>query len=222
MNREALFRRASDCYAKAGRSAMPDAARTRLASGDVVGAARLWEQAGAPSQAARLFSRREQWADAARCFEAANELIPAADCLVRDGRPFQGAWLYARGGRPRAEIELTMAGASGETGHQRLFGEAALALAEGRETPRLSARRLRKIMQALCDLQSRAERREIVPLFVQAAEVISRPDLIAEMFALVGAVDNDPNGVDWRAWVLGRAGADRPTDREQQAGLAKQ
>jgi len=196
-----LLERAAGCYEQSG---LPlDAARCREAAGTPLAAARLYEQAqdleqaarcydaaNAPEQAVSCYLRLGLPDKASACWERAGDRLAAGWVLVTSARRFKHArWLLGAGQPPADSRSLRRAVACGLCG----------ALDERDPDELLTA--LSRVERELASIVPASERASTVSWAVQAADLIGRHDLAAQVFAAAYRAGDRRVLDGWRDWA---------------------
>lgn len=203
---EQLLHRAARCYEHVQWT--EDACRlyAELGSFRIVGHFR--EQQGLWSEAAAFYARAGAWLEAARCYQRAERPADAARCLHQAGETLTAAWLWANESN-QAGIALGLVENFQPSNRTE---ELSLALiharcALSRRDPRQAAQGLRQVLARLPELEeSILNRKRLTDWAECLAQVLERPDLMAQIHAVRCQCRLPGAASQWEAWACHQLG----------------
>lgn len=185
-----LLERAADCYEQAG---LPlEAARCRERAGTLHPAAVLYERGGDLERAADCYARARLVPEAVSCWLRLGRVEEAAGCWEQAGDVVSAAWVLVTAGRNTARARWLVDGDRAEPGVRRTIVRALCRALEGG-----GHSALRDALAALDHRQWGTPQRWAV----EAADLVGRPDLAAQVFADAYAGGHPAVLVEWREWA---------------------
>ncbi len=198
-----LLRKAASCYRAAG--ADEDACRCLERFEEFSMAAALHEQGQRYSEAARCFERAGAFAAAARCHLAADQPLDAANCLMSAGSTLEAAWVLAHHAHAFARARSVLSRLDTRDTTQQLAAALVLSRCDVRRDPARAAAAIRRVIVELVPAErvGMVEQRS-VEWALDIAELLDRPDLIAELRSAMHLAHIPFALQDWEAWAMRR------------------
>ncbi len=204
MNAE-LMLRAAACYARAGWA--PEACRCYERSGHHAEAARLYQARGLWAPAAGAYALASAWRDAARCYLQAGEPGPAAECLLKAGETLEAAWILAEDLHRFQRARVLVRDLETDSATAAATRELVLARCEaGLKEAEAGARRLRRVIGHLGELDPGPGRERSELRAVAVARGLRRPDLQAQVHAAAENAGIHGAAERWEAWAVATLG----------------
>lgn len=206
-DRQVLFRRAADCYLRAG--LRDDACRCLEEAGEFAAAGREYEALRRPEQAAGAYQRGRLWREAARCLLAAGRPLDAARAFESAGELLAAAWVLADTVGRYDHARAVAVGVATATPAESIERALVMARCEAGNGNRRHAAEL--LATAMGEFARLAPGVDYERLFDRALTIgghLERADLAIALFALArkaGALCDLERR--WEAWAVAQWGA---------------
>ena len=207
-----LLQKAAQCYVKAGWLA--DASRVWLQIGDYHQAAQIYEQQEQWAQAAQCYRQGAEWSNAARCYLLCGQAEAAADCWIQGGETLKAAWIWADQLQQVYRTQAQLKSIIPQTEAEALEIELITARCEASTgKKRESALRLREQLEPLLKFPQK----HLYEWALSIAQVITRPDLSALIYATAVRAKIPNAESEWEAWAIAKLGDGTGIPKEESA-----
>ena len=214
-----LLQKAVQCYMKAGW--LEDACRVWEQLGEYQKAAQIYEEQENWLKAAQCYEQEKNWANAARCYLMCSQPETAVNCWLAGGERLQAAWICADNLKQVYQVKAELSDFIPQTEIEELEIELITARCHAssgqkRESALIIREQLNQLLKLLTPSQ-----RHLYNWALRIAEVISRPDLSALIYA-TGYRAKLPNVCkEWEVWALATLGDATGIPKEEAAGELK-
>ena len=214
-----LLQKAAQCYVKAGW--LEDACRVWEQLGEYQKAGQIYEEQENWEKAAQCYEQEKNWASAARCYLMCDQAETAVNCWLEAGERLQAAWICADKLKQVYQVKAELSNFVPQTEIEVLEIELITArcyASSGKK--RESALIIREQLNQLLKLLSPSHR-YLYNWALRIAEVISRPDLSALIYATAYRAKLPEVCKEWEVWALAVLGDATGIPKEEAAGELK-
>ncbi|MEH2368496.1 SUMF1/EgtB/PvdO family nonheme iron enzyme [Nostoc sp.] len=212
-----LLQKAAQCYVEAGWLA--EACRVWEQIGEYKQAAESYEQLSNWSKAAHCYQQTQNWSNAARCYLMCEQPQAAADCWLQAGEPLKALWIWADNLQQVYRVQAELSNFVAQTQIQALERQLIIARCQASSSQKKeSALILKEQLNPLLKLLTPTQQ-HLYQWALKIAEVLTRPDLTALIYATAYKAKMPNICQQWEQWAIATLGdatgvpKQEPTDK---------